>query len=114
MDEKIAHNKQTTAMANDAFREDIKELHSRITTVNRELSANIITTETKILEKQDTAETRILEGQKELKDYFVKSHASLDRRVKTLENWRYVLVGIFLVVGALITFFSQNSIVPNP
>lgn len=109
MDEKINHNKQNSIMANDAFREDIKELHSRITTVNRELSANIITTETKIIEKQNTAETRILAGQQELKEFFIQNHADLEKRVKTLENWRYVLVGIFLVIGAIAGFVANNS-----
>lgn len=109
MDEKIAHNKQNALMANETVREDIKELHSRITTVNRELSANIITTETKIIEKQNAAETRIIAGQEELKAYFVQSHTSLEQRVKTLENWRYVLVGIFLVIGAIAGFVANNT-----
>jgi len=110
MDEKIAHNKQNAIMAQDSFREDIKELHSRITTVNRELSANLITTETKIIDKQNTAETRIIAGQEDLKKYFIASHEALEKRVKTLENWRYILVGIFLVIGAIAGFVANNSI----
>lgn len=113
-EEKIAHNKNNATMAQESIKEDIKDLHSRITTVNREVSANIIATETKIIANQNGLEKKIMDGQDELKKYFMHSHTTLERRVKTLENWRYVLVGIFLAIGIAIGFLTQNSIVPNP
>ena len=110
MDEKINTQRENSLMAQESFRDEIKELHSRITTVTREVSANLITSETKILAGQTSLETKIMAGHDDLKRYFMQSHASLEKRVKILENWRYVLVGIFLVVGVAVGFVINNRI----
>ena len=83
--------------------DDIKELHSRITTVQRELSTEISATE-----------NRIVAGITELKDelkvdqeFHNKKQKSLDERIQTLERWRYILLGAGIAGGFFLTKFSS-------
>ena len=83
--------------------DDIKELHSRITTVQRELSTEISATE-----------NRIVAGITELKDelkvdqeFHNKKQKSLDERIQTLERWRYILLGAGVAGGFFLTKFSS-------
>lgn len=79
--------------------EDIKELHSRITTTTRELSAEII-------EVQKCVISGIEELKKELKeDQNIHSNRQkdLEQRIISLERWRYILVGGGIVGGFILT-----------
>ena len=83
--------------------DDIKELHSRITTVQRELCSEIQNTE-----------TRIVAGITELKDelkvdqeFHNKKQKSLDDRISELEKWRYILLGAGIAGGWLLTKFGN-------
>lgn len=83
--------------------DDIKELHSRITTVQRELSTEIQNTE-----------QRIVAGIEELKSelkldqtYHNNKQKSLDDRIQTLERWRYILLGAGIAGGFFLTKFSS-------
>lgn len=79
---------------------DVKELHSRITTVQRELSNDIADTETKIMgalsagltdiKKCITDEHKVLTDEKE----------ELEKRITELEKWRWIILGGSLVVSA--------------
>jgi len=64
---------------------DLKELHSRITTNTRELREHQIVSENKVL-----SELRTLRHQ-------------LDNRVAVLEKWRWIIVGGSIIVGLLIS-----------
>jgi chromosome segregation ATPase len=66
---------------------DIKELHSRITTVNRELSDKIEETEKVIL-------TELHSMRQELKT----EKSSLTERLSKIEIWKYTIVGGLMVV----------------
>jgi hypothetical protein len=71
---------------------DIKELHSRITTVNRELSDRLEETEKAILKE-------LQEIRKEIKE----SHSSKDdnllaKRISQIETWKYMMVGGIVVI----------------
>lgn len=66
---------------------DIKELHSRITTVNRELSDKIEETEKKIL-----AELHCM--REELKT----EKTSFGSRLSQIETWKYTVVGALMVI----------------
>lgn len=73
---------------------DIKELHSRITTVNRELSEKIEDTEKTILKE-------LHDMRKEMKDNAVKddkNENSLANRLSKIEAWKYTVVGGLIVV----------------
>ena len=64
---------------------DLKELHSRITTNTRELREHQIVAENKML-----AEMRGIRTQ-------------LDSRVAVLEKWRWIIVGGSIIIGLLIS-----------
>ncbi len=64
---------------------DLKELHSRITTNSRELREHQIMSENKML-----SELRNLRHQ-------------LDNRVAVLEKWRWIIVGGSIIVGLMVS-----------
>jgi len=64
---------------------DLKELHSRITTNSRELREHQIVSENKVL-----SELRTLRHQ-------------LDNRVAVLEKWRWIIVGGSIIIGLMIS-----------
>lgn len=75
---------------------DIKELHSRITTVNRELSDKIEETEKTILQE-------LQEIRKEIKDSHVREDtSSLSKRLAEIETWKYMMMGGIIVVTWLL------------
>jgi phage-related tail protein len=83
--------------------DDIKELHSRITTVQRELSTEI-----------NATEQRIVAGISELKDelkidqeFHNTKQKSLEDRISDLEKWRYILLGAGIAGGWLLTKFGN-------
>ena len=80
-------------------KQDIKELHSRITTGNREITDHI---DNKIdqLTKTDT----------EQHNNMTKKIDMINNRVDTLEKWRWMIVGGAAVLGYLIghgEFFAK-------
>jgi len=73
---------------------DIKELHSRITTVNRELSDKIEETEKTILHE-------LQEIRKEIKDSHKKESVETPtflKRLESIETWRYMMMGGIVVI----------------
>jgi len=64
---------------------DLKELHSRITTNSRELREHQIQSESKML-----SELRNLRHQ-------------LDNRVAVLEKWRWIIVGGSIIIGLMVS-----------
>ena len=78
--------------------EDIKELHSRITTTTRELSTEISDVRRCIVEGIDDLKKELKEDQK----YHNDKQSKLEQRIDALEKWRYMLVGGGIVGGFLI------------
>jgi len=68
---------------------DLKELHSRITTNSRELREHQIMSENKMLN-----ELRNIRNQ-------------LDNRVAVLEKWRWIIVGGSIIIGLMVS--NPNS-----
>ena len=64
---------------------DLKELHSRITTNTRELREHQIAAENKMLNEMRAIRTQ------------------LDSRVAVLEKWRWIIVGGSIIIGLLIS-----------
>lgn len=67
---------------------DIKELHSRITTVNRDLTTKI-----------DETEKRILDEIHLLRDELSKDNDKMGKRVFDIETWKWMVMGGIFVVG---------------
>ena len=83
------------------MQEDIKELHSRITTVQRELGSEINATENRIMKGIEDLKTELKIDQQ----YHNQKQKSLDDRISALEKWRYMLVGAGIVGGYILTKF---------
>lgn len=105
-DEKIAqHDKkqddifELIEQRRKEMQEDIKELHSRITTVQRELGSEINATENRIMKGIEDLKTELKVDQQ----YHNQKQKSLDERISALEKWRYMLVGAGIVGGYLLT-----------
>lgn len=78
---------------------DIKELHSRITTGNRE-----------IMEKLDQKIDELAKADKDQHESLKVTMTEVKNRVDVLEKWRWMIVGGAIVVGYLIghlEFFSR-------
>lgn len=61
---------------------DIKELHSRVTTVNRELTTQIEHTESKITNEI-----------KALKDHITQEHKQASNVVEQIQRWKWMILG---------------------
>ena len=87
-EEKLANQEEAVFAAEELieqrrteFSNDIKELHSRITTNTKEI--------TSVASKQH----------KEHSEAISKLHTDINKRVGVLEKWRHVLVGGSIVIG---------------
>jgi hypothetical protein len=72
---------------------DIKELHSRITTVNRELT-----------EKIKESEEKILSEVQSLRQELVKDSDKFSKKIFEIESWKWMVMGGIFVIG---WFFSK-------
>jgi chromosome segregation ATPase len=79
--------------------EDIKEIHSRISTIQRELSDEITETEHKIISALDDLKKTL----KETKTEHDTNNTSISNRLAELEKWRWVLLGGGTVIGLLLS-----------
>ena len=70
---------------------DIKELHSRITTGNRE-----------IMDKLDEKIDALAKSDKEQHETLKSSMDKVKERVDFLENWKWMIVGGAIVIGYLV------------
>ena len=105
MAERIAKLEAQVEVIKDDVNElkgDVKELHSRITTGNRE-----------ILEKIDAMECKLEDRMKSSAENSTKQHAEIEvnlkkdintirDRVDVLERWRWMIVGGAIVFGYLV------------
>jgi hypothetical protein len=73
---------------------DIKELHSRITTVNRELSDKIEDTEKTILEEL----RQMREEMKKDRNSENHDDRGIRSRISKIENWQYMVIGAVAVI----------------
>jgi len=80
---------------------DIKDLHSRITTVSRDLSDDINETEQRLMQA-------LTYGMNDLKKCIVedikekeKRDRDIEARVSELEKWKWIILGGSLVLGSI-------------
>jgi hypothetical protein len=71
---------------------DIKELHSRITTVDRNLS-----------DKIELTERRIMDEIKSLRDHITAHNEKEDDSIKKLSQWKWMVAGGVIVVAWIIS-----------
>ena len=85
------------------LKEDIKELHSRITTVNREIHDRIDQVERHITERIDTLRSDLIKHKNEDKGNIVEKLAEIDK-------WKWMLLGGVLMAGFLLGKIDLVSI----
>ena len=83
-EEKISQQEESQIRTEQEINNDIKELHSRISTNTRELM-NLMS-----------------EQHKEQTDKMTKLEIELQGRVGVLEKWRWIIIGASIVVGFII------------
>ena len=83
-EEKISQQEEVQIRTEQEINNDIKELHSRISTNNRELM-NLMS-----------------EQHKEQTDKMTKLEIELQGRVGVLEKWRWIIIGGSIVIGFII------------
>ena len=98
--EKLADN--NTNMVNQIYKDmdkrkedtvsDIKELHSRITTTDRNLS-----------DKIELTERRIMDEIKSLRDHITEHNEKEDNAMQSMLQWRWMLAGGVIVLAWIIS-----------
>ena len=98
--EKLTDNQ--TALANQIYNDmdkrkedtvsDIKELHSRITTVDRNLS-----------DKIELTERRIMDEIKSLRDHITEHNEKEDADLQKLSQWKWMVAGGVVVVAWVVS-----------
>lgn len=89
--------------------DDIKEIHSRITTGNRELMDKMDDLENKIEERMQKAAESATAQHKQIQTEISAEIKSLEVRIDLLERWKWIVIGGSMVVGYLISNFSFFS-----
>lgn len=91
--------KKEMGNAENKFDDEVKDLHSRLTTNTREIE-----------QKMSNEIDKVLEAIKDLKGHMIDKHDKLETRLAALERWRWILLGAFLagamLVGNGVTFES--------
>lgn len=84
------------------LKEDIKELHSRITTVNREIHERIDQVEHHIASRIDALRTS-LEAHKRIDKIKCDDHdTELEKKVEVINQWRWQIMGAIAVISWLV------------
>ena len=78
---------------------DIKELHSRITTVDRNLS-----------DKIELTERRIMDEIKSLRDHITEHNQKEDDDLKSLMQWKWMVAGGIIAISWLISHVNPDTI----
>lgn len=89
----VEHRKQE-------LQSDIRDLHSRITTVSRELSGDINETEKRLMNAMTTGMADIKRCITQENTVITKEQLQLDKRVADLEKWKWIVMGGSVVLGA--------------
>jgi chromosome segregation ATPase len=77
--------------AEDKFDDEVKDLHSRLTTNTREIE-----------QKMSNEIDKVLEAIKDLKSHLGDKQSKLEDRLTALERWRWILLGIVLAGGVIL------------
>jgi chromosome segregation ATPase len=88
---------------------DIKEIHSRVTTSNREIVDKIDDMQTRIEHKMN-ANAQISQDQHEvIRKDVVEDLEKMETRISALEQWKWYVVGAAAAVGFIVGNLSEIS-----
>jgi predicted nucleic acid-binding Zn-ribbon protein len=80
--------KNRMEISDGRVKEDIKDLHSRVTSTSREVE-----------EKMSKEIDKVLHAIQDLKIHMLEKDNKLEERIETLERWRWIMVGILMAAG---------------
>ena len=86
---------------------DIKEIHSRITTSNREIVDKIDDMQTRIEHKMQANAQISQEQHAEIKKEVVQDLEKMNARVSALEQWKWYVVGGAATVGFILGHIEE-------
>jgi molecular chaperone GrpE (heat shock protein) len=81
---------------------DVKEVHSRITTGNREIMEKIDNMDKSISAKMIANSTKSTEQHEEIQKEIQADIDKITKRVDTLEQWRWMIVGGAIAIGYVV------------
>lgn len=84
------------------LKDDVKEIHSRITTGNREIIDKIEAMDQRLENKLNASAKAAKEQHEEIQVEIQKDIKEITTRVDVLEKWRWMIVGGAIVLGYLI------------
>lgn len=88
---------------------DVKEIHSRITTGNREIIEKIDAMEGRMEQRmRESSEASTLQH-KQIENEVKKDVQAITDKVNVLERWRWMIVGAAIAVGYLIAHLELFS-----
>jgi len=88
---------------------DIKELHSRITTGNREIVDKMDDMQTRIEHKMNAQAELAKQQHETMQEEIKKDVEKIDARVSALEQWKWYVVGGAVVIGFLLSTLVDLS-----
>jgi chromosome segregation ATPase len=91
------------------LKEDVKDLHSRITTGNREILDKIESMESKIEGRISESSIAAKNQHDEIEVNLRKDISGINDRVNVLERWRWMIVGGAISLGYLISHIDIFS-----
>lgn len=83
-------------------RDDIKEIHSRITTQTREIVDKMDDMQTRLEHKMNNQADASAKQHKAIQEEIRKDVESIENRVTSLERWKWYIIGVAGAVGYLI------------
>lgn len=86
---------------------DIKEVHSRITTSNREIVDKIDDMQTRIEHKMNANAAISQQQHESIRKDIVADMESVEKRVTSLEQWKWYVIGGAAVIGYLLAHLSD-------
>ena len=95
---------ETIEKISDNRADEIKELHSRITTQTREIVDKIDNMEQRLEVKMRENGETATKQHKEIQIEIQKDISTIDGRVASLEQWKWWLMGAAAVVGVVLGF----------
>lgn len=85
-----------------AVKDDIKELHSRITTGNREILDKIDSLDKRMDKKMTDSAVAAKQQHEAIQKEIQQDVDKITNRVDTLEKWRWMIVGGAIVLGYVV------------
>ena len=94
---------------NDDMDDDLKDLHSRITTESRITEEKFTRLESEVHAKIDSLKNEIMVALPTIKEDVKSSHKVVDV-IKELDSWKYIIVTVFVVLVWIIEHVNLSAL----